>query len=109
MMLVLLVSNAGADVVKGTFRVVVDGTSSHHPSTTTATTASGPVYVRDSGLIVEGRKQMRIEVVHCAGTPSSMLRDDDHDDGEGDNATTACTKMEEGIGTLTLRTFTIGR
>ena len=83
MMLVLLVSDAGADVVKGTFCVVVNGAASHHPSTTTATTASGPVYVRDSGLIVdcarsvcvrEGRIQTRIEVVHCAGTPSSMLR-----------------------------------
>jgi hypothetical protein len=96
-MLVLLVSDAGADVVKGTFRVVVDGTSSHHPSTTTATTAtteSGPVYMRDSGLIVlivdrarsvrvcdrarfvrvcKGRIKMQIEVVHCAGTPLSML------------------------------------
>ncbi len=80
--MVLLVSDAGADAVNSTFRVVVDGTSSHHPSTMTATTASGPVYVRDSGLIVliveralsvrvrEGRIQiqMRIEVVHCAGT-----------------------------------------
>ena len=43
MMLVLLVSYAGADVVNGTFRVVVDGTSSHRPTTTTATTAFGPV------------------------------------------------------------------